>query len=107
MNMAKYIMSILRTQLMVVWSWGFNSPIAVKNGLRFRVQGYKFRGVVEVVYNEGKDLFDVSFIKANKVIKTIEDVYFDMLVDMIDHYVEKTADYEKRVKEQYSICQSK
>lgn len=107
MEMAMYIMQILRTQLMVVLSWGFNSPIAVKNGLRFKVQGYKFRGVVEVVYNEGKDLFDVSFIKANKVIKTIEDVYFDMLVDMIDHYVEKTADYEKRVKEQYSICPSK
>lgn len=103
MEMAKYIMSILRTQLMVVWSWGFNSPIAVKNGLRFKVQGYKFRGVVEVVYNEGKDLFDVSFIKANKVIKSVEDVYFDMLVDVIDNYVEKTSDYEKRVKQQYSL----
>ena len=103
MEMAKYIMSILRTQLMVVWSWGFNSPIAVKNGLRFKVQGYKFRGMVEVVYNEGKDLFDVSFIKANKVIKSVEDVYFDMLVDVIDNYVEKTSDYEKRVKQQYSL----
>lgn len=103
MEMAKYIMSILRTQLMVVWSWGFNSPIAVKNGLRFKVQGYKFRGVVEVVYNEGKDLFDVSFIKANKVIKSVEDVYFDMLVDVIDNYVEKTSDYKKRVKQQYSL----
>lgn len=101
--MAKYIMSILRTQLMIVWSWGFNSPIAVKNGLRFKVQGYKFRGMVEVVYNEGKDLFDVSFIKANKVIKSVEDVYFDMLVDVIDNYVEKTSDYKKRVKQQYSL----
>ena len=105
--MAKYIMSILRTQLMVVWSWGFNSPIAVKNGLRFKVQGYKFHGVVEVVYNEGKDLFDVSFIKANKVIKSVEDVYFDMLVDVIDNYVEKTSDYEKRVKQQYSFSMYK
>ena len=103
MEMAKYIMSILRTQLMVVWSWGFNSPIAVKNGLRFKVQGYKFRGVVEVVYNEGKDLFDISFIKTNKVVKLIEDVYFDMLVEVIDCYVEKTADYEKRVRAEYSL----
>ena len=107
MEMAKYIMSILRTQLMIVWSWGFNSPIAVKNGLRFKVQGYKFRGMVEVVYNEGKDLFDVSFIKANKVIKSVEDVYFDMLVDVIDNYVEKTSDYEKRVKQQYSLSMYK
>lgn len=88
---------------MVVWSWGFNSPMAVKNGLRFKVQGFKFRGVVEVVYNEGSDLFDVSFIKAGKVVKTIDDVFFDMLVETIDNYVEKTSDYEKRVREEYNL----
>ena len=103
MEMAKYIMSILRTQLMVVWSWGFHNAKAVENGLRFNVQGFKFRGVVEVVYNEAWDLFDVSFIKGGNVINTIEGVYFDMLVDTIDYYVEKTADYEKRVKEEYSF----
>ena len=103
MEMAKYIMQILRSQLMVMWSWGFNSPIAVKNGLRFKVQGFKFRGIVEVVYNEGSDLFDVSFIKAGKVIKTIYGVFFDMLVETIDYYVEKTVDYEKRVREEYQI----
>ena len=37
MEMAKYIMQILRSQLMVMWSWGFNSPIAIENGLRFKV----------------------------------------------------------------------
>lgn len=103
MEMAKYIMSILRTQLMVAWSWGFHNAKAVENGLRFNVQGFKFRGVVEVVYNEAWDLFDVSFIKGGNVINTIEGVYFDMLVDTIDYYVEKTADYEKRVKEEYSF----
>ncbi len=101
--MAKYIMSILKTQLMVVWSWGLNSPIAIENGLRFKVQGFKFHGVVEVKYNEGSDLFDVSFIKAGKVVKTIDGVFFDMLVETIDHYVEKTADYEERVKAEYSF----
>lgn len=103
MEMAKYIMQILKTQLMVVWSWGINKPVALENGLRFNVQGFKFRGVVEVVYNEGQDLFDVSFIKANKVVKSIDGVFFDMLVDTIDYYVEKTADYEKRVKAEYSL----
>jgi hypothetical protein len=103
MEMAKYIMTILKTQIMIIWSWGFHKPMAVKNGLRFNVQGFKFRGVVEVVYNEAWDLFDVSFIKGDKVINTIEGVYFDMLVDTIDYYVEKTADYEKRVKEECEI----
>ena len=103
MEMAKYIMSILKTQLMVMFSWGFNSPIAIQNGLRFKVQGFKFRGIVEVVYNEGSDLFDLSFIKRNKVVKSIDGVFFDMLVDTIDDFVEKTADYEQRVAAEYSI----
>ena len=104
MEMAKYIMQILKTQLMVVWSWGFHNARAIDNGLRFNVQGYKFRGVVEVVYNEGQDLFDVSFIKGGKVVDTIGGVYFDMLVDIIDYHVEKTADYGQRVKQTYSLC---
>ena len=77
--------------------------MAVNNGLLFKVQGFKFRGVVEVVYNEGSDLFDVSFIKADKVIKTIYGVFFDMVVETIDNYVEKTLDYEERVKAEYSL----
>ena len=101
--MAKYIMSILKTQLMVMFSWGFHQPVAIENGLQFKVQGFKFRGIVEVVYNEGRDLFDVRFLKANKVVNTIEGVFFDMLVDTIDDYVEKTTDYEKRVAAEYSI----
>jgi len=101
--MAKYIMTILKTQLMVVWSWGFHQPVAIENGLQFKVQGFKFRGIVEVVYNEGCDLFDVRFLKRNKVVNTIEGVFFDMLVDTIDDFVEKTSDYEQRVAAEYSI----
>lgn len=104
MEMAKYIMQILKTQLMLVWSWGFHNARAIDRGLRFNVQGYKFRGVVEVVYNEGQDLFDVSFIKGGKVVDTIGGVYFDMLVDIIDYHVERTTDYEQRVKATYSLC---
>lgn len=103
MEMAKYILSIFKTQLMIVYSWGFHKPMALENGLRFKVQGFKFRGVVDVVYNEGRDLFDVSFIKSNKVVKSIDGVFFDMLVDVIDDYVERTPDYDKRVAAEYSI----
>ena len=103
MEMAKYIMSILKTQLMVVWSWGFHKPVAIENGLQFKVQGYKFKGVVEVAYDEGRDLFNVRFLKANTVVNTIEGVYFDMLVDTIDDYVEKTSDYSDRVSAEHSI----
>ena len=103
MEMAKYILSIFKTQLMVVYSWGFHKPMALENGLRFKVTGFRFHGIVDVVYNEGQDLFDVSFIKANKVVKSIDGVFFDILVDTIDDFVEKTSDYEKRVATEYSI----
>lgn len=103
MEMAKYILSIFKTQLMVVYSWGFHKPMALQNGLRFKVTGFKFHGIVDVVYNEAQDLFDVSFIKANKVVKSIDGVFFDMLVDVIDDFVERTPNYEQRVKAEYSI----
>ena len=101
--MAKYILSIFKTQLIVVYSWGFHNPVALENGLRFRVNGFKFRGVVEIAYNEGRDLFDISFIKANKVVNRIDGVFFDMLINVIDDYVEKTSDYNRRVIEEYVI----
>lgn len=103
MAMANYIMSILKTQLMVVYSWGFHKPMALQNGLRFKVTGFKFRGVVDVVYNDGQDLFDVSFIKSNKVVNVVNGVVFDMLIDTIDDFVERTPDYDKRVAAEYSI----
>lgn len=104
--MAKYILSILWTQLVVVFSWGFHRPTALPNneGLAFRVNGFKHRGWVFVKYNEGKDLFDIELRdNAMTIIRVIEDVYFDQLVNVIDHAVEHTSDYEKRVKRLYNI----
>lgn len=101
--MTKYILSIFKAHLMVVWSWGFHQPMALENGLRFKVTGFKFRRVVDVVYNDGQDLFDVSFIKSNKVVNVVNGVFFDMLIDTIDDFVERTPDYDKRVAAEYPI----
>jgi len=103
MVMANYILRLLRAQLMIVWSWGFNSPIAIANGLKFKVQGFKFKGWVEVVYEEGKDLFKVTFIERNNIVHVVEDVFFDMLVEVIDNAVEKTENYTERVNSEYSL----
>ena len=97
-NMTNYIMQILRSQLMVVFSWGFNTPTAIANGLRFKVQGFKFSGTVEVIYNEGADLFDVKLIKNDKVVELVEGVYLDTLVDVIDCRVEKVDNYKQRIQ---------
>ena len=97
--MANYIYTILMSKLMVVLSWGYNSPKAITNGLRFQVQGFKFTGAVEVLYNEGMDLFEVHLSDG----RVETDVYADCLVDVIDGLVERTNDYEERVKKEYGL----
>lgn len=98
-----YIMRIFKSQLVIVWSWGFNSPKAISNGISFTVQGFKFKGTVEVVYNEGTDLFDISFIKCGKIVEAVEGVYIDQLVSVIDNHVEKVENYKESVEAEYSL----
>ena len=104
MDMANYIFSILRTSRIVMWSWGFNAPKALANneGLIFKVNGFKHKGFVKVLYNEGKDLFEVILLDDRKIEShRIEDVYIDSLVNVIDEAVEHTSDYSERVKTEY------
>ena len=97
--MANYIYTVLMSKVMVVLSWGFNSPNAITDGLRFKVQGFKFTGTVEVIYNAGTDLFNVHL--SNGIV--VADVYVDSLVVVIDGLVECTNDYEERVKKEYRL----
>lgn len=97
--MANYIYTVLMSKVMVVLSWGFDSPIAITDGLRFKVQGFKFTGTVEVIYNEGMDLFEVHLSDG----RVEADVYADCLVDVIDGMVERTDDYRERVKKEYGL----
>lgn len=100
MEMAKYIYSILKVDIMIMFSWGFNHPTAIENGLQFKVNGFKHKGTVKVVYNEGTDLFDVTFINRRGVeVEAVERVYIDSLVNVIDYHVEKTVNYSQDVEE--------
>lgn len=102
--MASYILSILRHQIMVVLSWGFRNPIAIENGLRFHVNGFRHKGKVEVVYNEGLDLFSVRILNRDGSLKEErEGIYLDELVDCIDRLVEWCPGYEKKVCETYYL----
>ena len=105
-EIANYIFSIFRTNPFVVMSWGID-PKTVKTielGLEFHVQGFKHTGLVRVTLNEGLDLFEVSLIDENdKIVNTIESVFCDNLVAVIDDAVEKTDNYEKLICEEYGI----
>ena len=98
--MAEYILQIFKTQLMVVFSWGLHNLTRLPNdkGLAFNVDGFKYKGKVLVEYNEAADLFEV-------VVGTerITNVYLENLIDVIDFAVERTTDYEDRVKQHYNL----
>ena len=99
--MAEYILQILRSRLMVVISWGFHRPTALPDnrGLVFKVDGFKYKGLVKVIYNVGADLFEIHLDDGS----IEEDVYADQLVDIIDSMVERCDNYSQSVKKTYNI----
>ena len=106
LKLAGYIWSILKTQPIIVMSWGVDMDTIkpVKGGLEFHVQGFKHTGMVRIILDEGKDLFKVHLIPDSEgERKIIEDVYFDMLISVIDENVEKPDDYEKRISDTNDI----
>lgn len=108
LELAKYIWSIIKTQIAIFMSWGVNpeSVKAIEGGLEFECNGFKHTGKVQIVLDEGKDLFEVHLISEDgKKVKTIEDVFLDNLVSVIDENIEKTEDYGKRISETYSIME--
>lgn len=98
MEIALYIISIFKNYISIVLSWGFHKPVAIEYGIRFNVQGYLFTGKVEVLYDEGYDLFRVRLLNPNGSVKTEQDgIYIDGLVDTIDSLVERCENYNERV----------
>ncbi len=105
-EMAEYIFAIFRTNLPVVWSWGINPATieVVELGVKFHVQGFKHTGYVQIVLNEGEDLFEVSLIDENNtIVNTIEHIFLDNLVSIIDEAVEKVENYSERISQEYGI----
>ncbi|MDD3321199.1 MAG: hypothetical protein PHS59_07130 [Paludibacter sp.] len=103
-KLADYIYSILKSQHLVMMSWGFQSPVVISLGLRFKVNGFLLKGSVHILYNGGSDLFDISFVKEDGTLKnTLVGIYFDQLVEVIDNHVEKVENYNERVNQEYNI----
>lgn len=99
-EMAKYILTILLSNRIVVMSWGTHHAKTIKNGIRFQVNGFKHVGFVEIVYNHGKDLFDIKLISLeNEMVKEIPSIYFDELLDTVDDAVERVDNYDQAVSE--------
>ncbi len=99
--MAEYILEILKSQLMVMFSWGPHNfkRLPGDQGLSFIVDGFKYQGKVKVVYDEGQDLFEVHLDNG----QVEEMVYADCLVQVIDGLVERVDYYKERVETEYGV----
>ena len=105
-EMANYIFSIFRTNPFVVMSWGINpaSITIVEVGVKFHVQGFIHTGYVQVALNEGEDLFEVTLIsEEGETLKTIEHIFVDNLVSILDSEIEKCENYSERISQEYGI----
>ena len=101
-EMAEYIYSILLSQPIILTSWGFTSPIVIKMGLKFSVSGFLLKGTVQILYNGGSDLFDLTFNNEDGTVRnSLEGIFFDELVNVIDVQVERVENYKDRVNKEY------
>lgn len=108
LELAKYIWSILKTQIIIFMSWGVEpkSMKVIEKGLEFVCNGFKHTGKVQIVLDEGKDLFEVHLISEDgKKVKTIEDVFLDKLISVVDENIEKTEDYKEKICREYGITE--
>lgn len=81
-----------------------HNAVAIENGLRFTVNGYLHQGKVEVLYDEGYDLFRVRLLNPDGSVKTEQDgIYIDGLVSTIDGLVERCENYKERVTKGYGL----
>lgn len=106
LRLAKYIWTILTSHPIILMSWGID-PKTVKTielGLEFRVDGFKHAGLVRVTLNETEDLFEVTLIDDNgTTVDTIQSVFCDNLVAVIDDAVEKCENYQERISQEYQL----
>lgn len=99
------VVKTIRSQLyasgqMMVWSWGAHDWMAMdENTLQFKVQGHHFKGHVRIAYDEGDDLYNIHFghwkSRQWHNLSTIDAVYCDEMVYLIDDKVERIDQYKR------------
>ena len=102
LELAMYIWRILKTQMTVIMSWGLDPSKArvIDNGMEVHVQGFLHTGFVQITLNEGTDLFEIKLLSEEReLVKFIDVIYLDCLVNTLDENIEKCENYEQRVSE--------
>lgn len=104
LDIYKNIIDVLTLNKAILWSWGGMEFRCVELegmvGVVFTVNGFLYKGLILVLYDEGRDCYRVS--KANvkngaiHALKSMlnDEIYFDDLVQYIDVWVETGGDDE-------------
>ncbi len=85
LNIANTIHGQISTS--VKWDVGYNKPVAIENGLRFKVGG-KRQTWIEVILDIASDTYIVRQVKiTRKDGRTIPVVHTDIYCDALDHTI--------------------
>ena len=107
LEMANYIFNVLSSRKIMMMSWGFHNPQVITDGLQFNVNGFVHNGSVQVIYQQGLDLFKIHLLNNEMVmVKEISEIYFDELVSVIDNNVEQVENYHSWVQQEYNFDKS-
>ena len=92
MEIAKTILEQIQyADRSALMAWGAQNFAAIseskefQGGLQFHVNGFHFKGIVKIQL-KWIDTYTITFInKRSGIVKEVEDVYCDMLVDVLDY----------------------
>ena len=93
LDTAQIILSQIKTiDPMALFAWGAKDLLNMGDGLKFKTSGMTpWKGYVYIKYDEGKDLYQIQFFRFRKMEvkydKTVDDVYAEDLVRIIDDFV--------------------
>jgi hypothetical protein len=91
---AKETMQLLASSGPIYWSWGVSSRSSIDSkALVLKVNGNHHKGYV-VITLAWNDTYTVNIITTHgNILDTYTEVYFDMLAEIIDNRIERTANY--------------
>ena len=93
MNTAQVILSHIKSlDPKALFAWGAKELVNTGSGLKFKSSGMtRWKGQVNIVYNEGTDLYDIEFFRIRKfemkVDSKVTGVFVEDLVSVIDAQV--------------------
>ena len=105
MDLNSYFVALPKDQEEILLSWGLNNTNSIENGIQFSVNGFLFKGIVKVIFNETDNTFSIRLMNPDDGFDSQKDgVKLNELINSIDMLVEKNCSleaYRNQVKAQY------